>query len=77
MIRDTGRGVRAPDPECWRDWAPVEEPEHRREPKREDEPVRRGDADEPGPAAEAEQADVEVLHGRAYTRAVTGGDVDA
>jgi hypothetical protein len=48
VIRDVDRDDRepeptsdaAPDSACSRDWHPVEAPEHRQEPKHEDEPVR-------------------------------------
>ena len=67
MIRDADRGVdrgdrepapasdAVPDRACVRDWHSVEAPEHRREPKCEDEPVRWSsapDASSPGFGAE-------------------------
>jgi len=59
VIRDADRDPE-PDPEraCARDWQPVEAPERRREPKREDEPVQRSptptDASGPDPDPEPE-----------------------
>lgn len=65
MTRDADRGDREPEPTsdaapdhaCVRDWHPAEAPDHRREPKHEDEPIRWSastDASSPDPDPEPE-----------------------
>lgn len=65
MTRDADR-CPEPDPDraCARDWQPVEAPERRREPKREDEPVQRSsvtadDASGPDPDPTARAHDTQ------------------
>ena len=77
MPRDADRGVCAPEPECRRDWVPVEAPNRCREPKREDEPVRRAGGVESDLAVNDEQAGVDVTLGCSDVQSVLGGDVDA
>jgi hypothetical protein len=77
MTLGADRGVQAPDPECRRDWVPVERPKRRREPEHEDEPVHYGNAAEPGPAADDGRAGVEVPPDGLGVQSATGGDVDA
>ena len=77
MLGDADRGVRAPEPECRRDWVPVEALKCRRSRKCEDEPVRCDVTGEPGPAAGDERRDIEVAPDRADVRSLSGGGVDA
>ena len=74
MPRDADRGVCAPEPECRRDWVPVEAPKRRRSPKYVDEPVRRAETGKLGAVDRDGSAGGEVPLDRSGGRSTRRGD---